>query len=133
MKKGLRRLVDGHQLNPSLVRTLALMKKGLRLDRAVGYRTAVPGSDSCPDEEGIKTTWTRGHPPARRSDSCPDEEGIKTRLRRTTRPRSRVRTLALMKKGLRRRKGGARQDQRVRTLALMKKGLRRRDRGPRLL
>ena len=54
MKKGLRQpdLVVLH--TPFSVRTLALMKKGLRRDVAHS-RTRRQGSDSCPDEEGIKT------------------------------------------------------------------------------
>ena len=36
------------------VRTLALTKKGLRLEE-VGHRHVVLGPNACPDEEGIKT------------------------------------------------------------------------------
>ena len=59
-------------------------------------------SDSCPDEEGIKTCWRHvDHPAIAGSDSCPDEEGIKTMGPYSESTCERVRTLALMKKGLR--------------------------------
>ena len=60
-----------------------------------------------------------------RSNSCPDEEGIKTPLMLLPPSTPFVRTLALMKKGLRPTLTLlCRLHHRVRTLALMKKGLR---------
>ena len=61
----------------------------------------------------------------RSSDSCPDEEGIKTfREYFTQKMYYEVRTLALMKKGLRLSLDALFWRSGVRTLALMKKGLR---------
>ena len=69
-------------------------------DHAHGLRER--GSDSCPDEEGIKTAHRLAQNPAEPgSDSCPDEEGIKTHFVAQVPPTGGVRTLALMKKGLR--------------------------------
>ena len=63
----------------SIVRTLALTKKGLRRQLGGGLQS-VSGSNACPDEEGIETSVVTG----------------------VTGRTGRVRTLALTKKGLRR-------------------------------
>ena len=55
MKKGLRQVAVAIQEDFRAVRTLALMKKGLR-QPAGALEVAECRSDSCPDEEGIKTS-----------------------------------------------------------------------------
>jgi len=82
------------------VRTVDLMKKGLRL----GYVAIILVSfcqNRRPDEEGIKTDWPSPNRPLKyRQNRRPDEEGIKTPVGNGIGPRI-VRTVDLMKKGLR--------------------------------
>ena len=127
MKKGLRRTPLHLFPKRSAVRTLALMKKGLRRCPTLDADRFSQRSNTCPDEEGIKT-----QPPgsgvgfgSSSSNTCPDEEGIKTHVVRFEVAPQRVRTLALMKKGLRLLAESITNNwPLVRTLALMKKGLR---------
>ena len=105
------------------VRTVDLMKKGLRLDNRT-WSSVSPVRTVDLMKKGLR----RGYAPppcgSWRQNRRPDEEGIKTNTERGDVSVSEVRTVDLMKKGLRplRRHRVAWLD--VRTVDLMKKGLR---------
>jgi len=85
---------------PIFVRTVDLMKKGLRRLKEVKVNIVL------------------------RQNRRPDEEGIKTKEKLSLLSPGRVRTVDLMKKGLRRKTLDMVHLQKVRTVDLMKKGLR---------
>ena len=88
----------------TIVRTLALTKKGLRRGSLSVADVLSTSPNACPDEEGIKTDFLQQfRRQAMCPNACPDEEGIKTSAHFAEQyRRRRVRTLALTKKGLRR-------------------------------
>ena len=78
MKKGLRLGVDGVNDAAFLVRTLALMKKGLRPGDADGSGERQVRTLALM-KKGLRLQLPRLFAQNFCSDSCPDEEGIKTR------------------------------------------------------
>ena len=100
-EEGIKTSISPFGWYPGQVRTVDLMKKGLRPCSDVDVNQSFR-QNRRPDEEGIKTPYRPNYVVCLRQNRRPDEEGIKTAAGLNVYDPN-VRTVDLMKKGLRRR------------------------------